>query len=450
MHKKVYALLPFLFPSIAAAQVSQTSPAVPASPAMNESAPAPAPLPPPTAPAAPVAAEPPAISPAVAERLVAAEAKLKQLEEAQSATKATLDVFKRLKISGYIQGRFEWRQDAADGASLDKTGALVLNPSDRFYVRHGYLKTVYQGQNMEYMLQVDSTGDGVAFKDAEATFVDTWTPLHFRVTVGQFKLPFGHEMPQSDADRELPEHPLIIGSKGYFDGERDRGVRLQAQYSWLRLVMAVVNGNGVKDKVYGSADPTAFKDLVGRLGVDFTSITGGVSAYYGRGALDTTVVPAKDTTPASISYTAANRVRLGADVEAYLDTPHVGALVLKGEVIWGKDTARDFQSSVADPCKTGSKLGWYVSAVQKYGTHVGVALRLDQLDPSLSGAIPDTCSSAAALRTKSDADRITTLGGALLVYVSPNLQLTAAYEHPWEQGTAVKNDVLTTQLQARF
>lgn len=440
MNKKVFAILPLLFPSLAAAQVS---PATPAGPAVTATAPA---L---EMPAPPVATEPPAAAAsALAERLAAAEAKLKQLEDAQSATKTSLDVFKKLKISGYVQGRFERRQDSADGANL-ANNALALNPSDRFYVRHGYVRTAYQGQNMEYMLQVDSTGDGVAFKDAEATFVDTWTPLHFRVTVGQFKLPFGHELPQSDADRELPEHPLIIGGKGYFDGDRDRGVRVQAQYGWAKLAMAVVNGNGVKDKVYGTADPTAFKDLVGRLGVDFTTITGGVSAYYGRGTLDTTLVPAKDTTPASISYTAANRLRLGADVEAYLKTPSVGALVLKGEVIWGKDTARDFQSSVADPCKTGSKMGWLVSAVQNFGTRLGVAVRLDQVDPSLSGAIPDACASAT-LRTKSGADRITTLGGALLVYVSPNLKLTAAYEHPWEQGAAVDNDVLTTQIQARF
>ncbi len=92
---------------------------------------------------------------------------------------------------------------------------------DRFLVRRGRLKATYTGENAEYLLQIDATGDGVVLKDAEATFVDTWTPLGLRFTMGQFKVPFGYEVLQSSSDREMPERAAVI--RALFPGERDRG-----------------------------------------------------------------------------------------------------------------------------------------------------------------------------------------------------------------------------------
>jgi hypothetical protein len=379
------------------------------------------------------------------------------VEENLSGVQGSVDGLKKIKIGGYIQSRFEWRQDAAEGATADTKGALTASPSDRFYVKRAYLKTTYEGRNAEYMLQFDGA-DGFALKDAEATFVDTWTPFKFRLTLGQFKLPFGYEIQQSDTEREMPERSLIIGSAGYFDGERDRGVRLQGRYEFLRLAVALVNGNGIKDKLYNTADPNKFKDVVGRLSADFGFVTGGLSAYYGRGGLETTGVAATDPTAKSgtVTYAAYRRVRLGADVQGYVDVPGVGGLALKGEVIWGKDTPFDTTINnvavTADPCKTVAKLGWTVTAVQNIGDNLGVAVRLNQLDPSLKGSLDSGCpvDKLTALQTKADGDRITTLGGAFLYHVSNNLKLTLAYEHPWEQGTNKDNDVFTAQLLAKF
>ena len=92
-------------------------------------------------------------------------------------------------------------QDSVSGVDC-RTSPTNL---DRFSVRRGRLKATYAGENAEYMLQIDATGDGVVLKDAEATFVDTWTPFNFRLTAGQFKVPFGYEVLQSSADREMPE-----------------------------------------------------------------------------------------------------------------------------------------------------------------------------------------------------------------------------------------------------
>ena len=115
------------------------------------------------------------------------------------------------------------RDDSVSG--VDSSGRVTN--FDRFLVRRGRLKATYAGDNAEYMLQIDATGDGVVLRDAEATFVDTWTPLGLRLTMGQFKVPFGYEVLQSSSDREMPERARVI--RALFPGERDRGVRLTAR-----------------------------------------------------------------------------------------------------------------------------------------------------------------------------------------------------------------------------
>jgi hypothetical protein len=97
-----------------------------------------------------------------------------------------------------------------------------------------------------------------------------------------------------------------------------------------------------------------------------------------------------------------------------------------------------------------------VTVVQNIGSYLGVALRLDQFDPLLSSTVDSKCydtavtpkpTSAIAAR---DTDRLTRLGVAALLYASSNIKFTLSYEHPWEQGPAVANDIVTAQLQARF
>jgi hypothetical protein len=395
--------------------------------------------------APPAAAEPATVTSATAplesettSKLAALEAKLGALEEAHAATEAAVSSCRRLTLSGYIQGRYEQSQASADGLKSD--GKTPSN-ADRFSVRRGRFGALYAGTNAEYLLQIDAIPDGITLKEAEATFVDTWTPLNFRLTVGQFKVPFGFEILQSAADREMPELSAII--RAYFDGEYDRGVRLTARWQFLRLAVALINGNGVKDtsvykgtSTYGTQDPDKFKDFVGRLGVDFGSVVGGISAYFGRGPMATTVTAgATATDPPTITYDYMRRTRLGADVQGYLDIPKLGALALKGEIVWGSEAAIDNWASVpSDPSKNVRKLGWILTAVQDVGEHVGVVVRVDQSDPN----------------TAADQNKVTTVGGGVLLYASRNLKASLIYQHPMEEGTSVDDDLLTAQLQARF
>lgn len=375
--------------------------------------------------------------PDVAGKLEALEAKVDGLSEAQAATDSTVSGLKKIKLSGYVQGRYEHSEASVNGLKAD--GKTVGN-TDRFLVRRARLKAAYEGRNAEYVLQIDAIGDGVSLKDAEATIVDTWTPFNLRLTVGQFKVPFGHDLLQSSADREMPERAGI--TRAYFDGERDRGMRLTARYEFLRLSVALINGNGVKDtatykgtSLYGTNDPNRFKDFVGRLGVDFGFVTAGVSGYFGRGPMSTTVTAgATSSDPPSIAYDYKRRTRLGADVQAYLDVPSVGGLALKGELIWGSDTAIDWNDAPSNTATNVKKLGFIVTAVQNVGDYLGVVVRVDQFDPN----------------TSKEKDKVTMVGGGLMAYASNNVKASVIYQHPIEEGASVSDDSLVAQVQARF
>jgi len=272
--------------------------------------------------------------------------------------------------------------------------------------------------------------------------------LHF--TVGQFKWPFGYEILQSSSVREMPERSLVI--RRIFPGERDRGLRVKGSYEWLRFAAGLVNGTGTEA---GDKDDSKFKDLVARIGGDFGWLVGGVSAYYGHVLRHDTTV---SMSPPTMRF---RKLRLGADAQAYFDVPGLGGLALKGEFILAKDTNLKYQGTAADSCRDVTALGWVLTAVQNVGDFAGVVVRLDSFDPDYGKSLDSTCSvdriaastgdtSVARYSPYGSGERVTTLGGGLLLYGSGNIKGTFAFEHPFEQNGSVKNDVFTAQLQALF
>ncbi len=387
-------------------------------------------------------------APSLEERVAELEGKLAKADETVSSLESSVSSLNKLKISGYVQGRYEWHDDAADGWENYRS-------QNRFSVRHGYLSARYAGKYGEYYLQFDGNNrDGFVMKDAEASLIEPWTPLHIKLTFGQFKVPFGYEIGQSDADREMPERAAVV--TGVFPSDRDRGVRLQAKYEMLNLKVALVNGAGIKDPtdkngftVNGYA-PNGFKTVVGRVGVDLGSLVGGVSGMWGK-ILDTGKNPLADYDYTTYKY--YEQLRLGADVQATIDWPGLGGMAIKGEVIWARKKNLDYNDLKADPCRDSRSFGWIVTLVQNIGDYVGVALRLDQYDPLLSGSIPGSCVEKVTKGDsidKRDGDRLTRLGVAVLVHASANTKLTLSYEHPWEQSSSQANDTVVAQLQARF
>lgn len=377
---------------------------------------------------------------ALADRLAALE---KQVRDANRRPAGASE----LKLSGYLQGRYEWHDDAHYG--VDAAGKPL--ESDRFYVRRGRVKAAHRGELSELVLQVDATGDGVALRDAEASLVLDRAALggsrawELKLTVGQFKLPFGYEIVESSSERDMPERTLT--ARTLFPGERDRGARALLRMDFVRAAIAWVNGNFTNDKIYGTYDQTGFKDVVGRLGVDFGVLAGGVSAHYGRVLVTKLGTAATATTPATPpSYTRFGRLRLGADVELRAATPGVGDLAVTAEVVLAKDTNKDFDGVPANSCLDVTSYGWYVGAVQKVGKRLGLVGRVDQFDANRG--VDAACAAQAAA---AEADRVTTIGGGVAVYLSANLKMNVVYEHIAEQAPRERaNDVLTAQMQARF
>jgi hypothetical protein len=394
--------------------------------------------------AAPAAVSAPAASdPALAAKVAELEAKLKGIEEAGATRQATLDKLSKLKVSGFIQARYEWNQDAVNGWNFVKNST---GDKDYFYVRRARLDTVYSGTNAEYVLQIDAGNGTFATKDIEAAFIDTWTPLHLRISVGQFKYPFGYELQQPDPVREMPERSSFILK--YFPGERDRGLKVQGSYDILRFQVALINGNGTQDTAFGILDSNKFKDVVGRLGVDHGFVAGGVSAWYGTDDLDTS-----NTDPTK--WLKYSRIRVGGDVQGYIDVPSVGNLSLRGETLYSRDKNQAYNGVAASSCQDRIGWGWSLIAAQNIGQYVGAVVRVDGYDPLIQSTLDSVqCAGTTAkpgTYVTAGKDRIITYGGGLLAYVSPNLKASFIYEHPTEQSTnKVDNDKLTAQLQSRF
>jgi hypothetical protein len=376
--------------------------------------------------------------------------KVQTLEKAVAENKGLLDKASNLKISGFVQGRYEWHDDSINGWDTKSNGPASSTKST-FYVRRARLDTLYTGKNAEFVLQFDGGGDTVGLRDAEAAFVDTWTPLHLRISLGQFKYAFGYEIQQSDTLREMPERSRMI--QQFFPGERDRGLKVQGRYQMLRFQLSLINGNGIQDPIFKSGkDSNAWVDFVGRVGVDFNTISGGLSWYYGGSSVYN---PASSTDTSPLNLKRYSRLRGGADLQANLAVPSLGNLSLRGEFIISRDKNKEYNGVAADSCQDRVGLGWSAIAAQNIGSLFGAVVRVDWYDPLLQSTLDDQkCLSPdgkSGTYITAGMDRVITYGGGLLLNVSQNFKATFVYEHPTEQSSKkIDNDVFTAQLQARF
>jgi phosphate-selective porin len=367
-----------------------------------------------------------ATSPSVDERVTTTEGKVASLEEQNLETKTDLSALKKLKFSGYVQGRYQYQQ------ALDDTG---VGGFSRFTVRRGRLKGTYTGDIAQFVLQLDAVPTGVTLKDAEATLFIPGTKQNLSLTLGQTKWPFGYEGPQSSSDREFPERTRVVGA--FLAGERDRGLKFSGKWGALRLSAGVFDGNGTSNTGFVGTDNDKEKDLVGRLGFDLKWISGGVSGWYGH-------TLGKRATDAF--RVAHRRSRFGADVQMYLDVVPLGGTALKAEYLTGTSYLRGGVEQFGVPAS-----GWYALLVQNIGLSHALALRYDYFDPE--NGLPDAASATDATRPASN-NATGTLGIAAIHYLGEHLKVTAAYELPMTatagEAQDPKDNLFTLQLQARF
>lgn len=368
--------------------------------------------------------------PTTDERLTNAEGKISSLEEQNIETKNDLSALKKLKISGYVQARYQFQQD------LDDSGAGGFS---KFTVRRGRLKTTYTTDWAQLMLQIDASSEaGVTLRDAEATLYAPGTHQLMGLTMGQMKWPFGYEGPQSSSEREVPERSRVV--RAFLPDERDRGAKLFGKFlkGKLNVNVGVFDGNGIFNQNSVGLDNDKEKDIIGRAGFDLKWLSGGISGWYGHSL---------GKRPTDTFRVAYDRNRVALDAQLYLDVLPFGATAIKGEYINGKTYSKSSGQTKVEQLGVPAS-GWYGLLVQNVGISNAVAVRYDWFDPE-SGR-PNVDSDGKPGPNNS----VGTLDVALLHYFSENLKATVAYEIPMTAAPGTAEDphdnLFTFQLQARY
>jgi hypothetical protein len=419
------------------------------------------------------------------------------LNESYLETKATVGSLSKIKVSGYIQA--QWVRGDTAGV-VDGSNKVI---TDRFLIKRGRLKTTYDAGLCQYVLEIDATQDGVIIKDVYAMFKDPWIKS-FALTIGSQDRPFGYEVHYSSSSLESPERSRVIGT--FFPKEKDLGAMLEfgqedGPLSWLSAKVGVFNG---QTNILNEND--GYKDVIGRLGLNFVmpnaglSISGGVSGYYGDvQSTDTTGKVGKNYTLSGNTWVGANDTKFneqflreyyGGDLQLTYATPVIGGTCIKGEVVAGKEPGTAGSSGYytsnnsilnaisGTPGVTyGTQstaavynrdaLGWYAYFIQNIDpASLQLVFKYDMYNPNTKVSASDFDTTKSAVKPNLTAADIQyqTFGFGLLWYVpwATNIRCMLFYEinqnekltNPIGGLLKYKNDLtdnlLTARIQVKF
>jgi hypothetical protein len=390
--------------------------------------------------------------PSADEKVDEVKGRVDSLEEQFAEYKGVVDALRKLKLSGYVQGRY----GVLEATNLEPTNQIPQTASEGFYIRRARLKAVYDTSIAQAVLQIDAVPSGVVLKQAEAVL--KLAPVDGYVLVGQTEFPFGYEVQASSADLALLERSRVV--RAFWPGEYDRGAKAYARFGRVNLKVGVMNGNSTEYVGFTlngrnvDARPTGLdndkeKDFMGRLGVDLGFLTVGVSGSYGL-----TFVPGTTAAPALPPQGYFERTRVGGDAQLYLDLLPIGGTSLKGEYIAGKGPFASGREQI-----DVSAHGWYAQVQQVVGTKLELAARYESYDPR-NGV--DNVAASSGKYVSASANETDTISYGAHYHVSPNLKLSAVHDIPMtdEPDPSPSNpaggnkdpydQVLTFQAQARF
>ncbi len=263
-----------------------------------------------------------------------------------------------MSISGWMNIQYDYETQLQNG------GETLDVISNTFNVRRARLD--FKGsitKNLEYRVQADMAA-GPKLVDG---FVKVKLQKYFNIQVGQFKIPFTFENPQSPLTLEGVEYAQVISKlSGYSDisgvktysGGRDVGVMIYGdlfsfehngkQIPILTYKLGMFNGNGMNNK-----DANLSKDIAGSIEVcpGVKGLMLAVSYYDGNYKLDNTF-EINDTTKVNFFEKNAVRERLtfGGKYEN-------GRLTVRSEYITGKT-----EMANKDGIYTLDSDGFYASA----------------------------------------------------------------------------------------
>jgi hypothetical protein len=316
----------------------------------------------------------------------ALEARLDSLGAEVRALQSARPAPSLLKVTGFVQARWETAENSADSIKVAGGEASTAN-RNRFAIRRARLKATYEdadfGRGVVYMNAGDSRQ--VELLEAHATLFDPWTEGHLHeLTIGQQNVPFGFDLEHSASSQELLERSQA--ERTLFPGERDRGVVLGSRWSpMVTTTFGVFNGTTIgEDSRFVAADPNSNKAVIGRVRVTQGPLSVAVSGYAARAA-----------TPLTGPDVVTDKTRFGADAQARYEIPGLGKGELRGEVFFGHQANADSIQALTTSSGgnvlpvAGADLGHfatdfsggYVTWVQAFATHYQFAARYDVWDP---------------------------------------------------------------------
>jgi hypothetical protein len=332
-------------------------------------------------------------------------------------------ILKWLKVSGYLQVRYEYNDTSKSTDTLIK-GVATNRNANNFYIRRGRIKfTLQPAPSSKYVIYFDASKNSVSLKEAFLELNRPFNKHNFTLMAGQFNVPFGYEVEYSSSKRDFPERSLAENK--LFPGERDRGINLTyTAPKYLILNAGLLQGNGI-DGPWNT--PMKTKDIVARAKAKLGVVDVGMSGYWGHTYIaslaavsgsslwydangNNQIDPGEVTTTApkaGVPGSTWDKDRYGLDAQAYLDFLPIGSTGLRGEFYKARDYNKDIKN-------VAHEQGWYFWVSQNIGKKLGASARYDYWNPNTQAA-----------------DNATgTWSFAANYFYDGNVRITAAYDIP--------------------
>lgn len=367
-----------------------------------------------------------------------------------------------LKISGYVQGQWQWAESTGIPAFGDG-GSFNSTTNNRFMIRRGRIKFTYTLGIMQAVFQPDFTEKGVSVKDAYLAI--TSKNKFIGGQIGIFDRPFGYEISYSSSLRESPERSRVFLS--LFPGERGSGAMLTLKKGEFTLNGGLFNGNGI------GVETDSQKDFIGRLAwlkKMPNAQVGAAFSYYGGGVINPTdknfqYQADKGFVETSVRKAAAEKRQYFGLAAQYLQQWGAGTTNIRAEYLTGNqpgtlkanaDPSGNSFGAGTDPLYLRKFTGFYGILVQDLGpTRHSVVLKYDYYDPNtqISG------NEIGKLENTGAADiAYSTFGVGYLFRWNANIRLMAYYDMVNNEKSdnlkgyesRIKQNVFTARVQVKF
>ena len=319
---------------------------------------------------------------------------------------------RRFRLSGYLQPQLliQSYNTAASpnltngslprgvGANdtLARSNGATTN-GDYFRLRRARLRTEFMpSDGTRFVFEIDPTpaggaigGTGTIARTVEAQGIARWTEhLTTEFAAGVFKLPFGYEVLQSDADRPFIERSW--GEQNLTPGEFDTGARAYTRWSdgaqSAVLQIAVVNGQTEGEPTFSLLpDLNQGKDFVGRVEIALVDwLDFGASGYVGYG---------QQVNAAALRFKQFTRWAANGELGIHAFTRELGATKVFAEVTFAQNFDRGVHyafavpaipSDIAAPVASLNERSLWLRVEQDLTHWVTAGLRWDEYTPDTS------------------------------------------------------------------